>query len=90
MCIVCMPGDELLYPDAFLMAWLPDRKRLNNVYQCTVKSQEWAAAGAGDALDFGLQNVHIYLFCSGTSGVLSFPARKEGRICGIPVLPAVQ
>lgn len=60
MCIVCMPGDELLCPDAFLMVWLPDTERLYNMDQSTMKSQEWTAAGAGDAVHFALQNMYVY------------------------------
>lgn len=64
MCIVCMPGDELLYPDAFLMVWLPDTKGQNNMYQCTMKCQEWTAAGAGDALNFACFALVQHISCS--------------------------
>lgn len=64
-------------------------KRLNNVCQCAVKSNELTAAGAGDGLDIGLENIHMCRFCCATAGPALSPFQQErmgesiGCLCGM-------
>jgi len=69
-----MPGDELLCPHAFLIVWFAGMKRLNNLCQCAMKSNELSAAGAGDVLDFGLENAHMSMFCHGIAWLVPSPS----------------
>lgn len=48
-------------------------KRLSNLCQCAMKSNELTAAGAGDVLDFGLENIYMLICCYGIAYLVSSP-----------------
>lgn len=54
-----------------------------------MKFQEWSAAGASDALDFGVQNMHVGTLCSGTAHPGCFPFQQgmmeesRGHLCSL-------